>query len=112
MVWFGGNIDGISQDNDGNIYEILFEDGDNKELRQGEYDKNAADACIPIGNVRFRFINKFSGGYIFNGRVVDIQSNGKRKCKFDENGDIHNYTLNQLQDYSTNHTAVYNDNDE
>ena len=24
MGWFGGDIDGIRQDNDGNIYEILF----------------------------------------------------------------------------------------
>ena len=28
MGWFGGNIGGIRQDKDGNIYEILFEDGD------------------------------------------------------------------------------------
>ena len=28
MGYFAGNIDGIRQDNDDNIYETLFEDGD------------------------------------------------------------------------------------
>ena len=31
MSWFAGNIDGIRQADDGNIYEILFEDGDTEE---------------------------------------------------------------------------------
>ena len=30
MGWFGGNIDGIRQDNSGNIYDILFEYGNTK----------------------------------------------------------------------------------
>ena len=34
------------------------------------------------------------------------------KCKFDEDVDIHNYTLDQLQAYSTNQTSVYNCNGE
>ena len=42
-------------------------------------------------------IKHFSGGYFFSGRVVGIQSNYKRKCKLDEDGSIHNYTLDQLQ---------------
>ena len=90
MGWFGGNIDGIRQDNNGNIYEILFEDGDTEEWRQDEYDKNSKNACIPIGDIKFRFIKKFSGGSFFSGQVVGIQSNDKRKCKFDDDGDIHN----------------------
>ena len=110
MGWFRGNIDGIRQNNDGNIYEILFEDGDTEEWHKKEYDKNADDACIPIGNIGFRFIKKFSGGYFFSGQVVGIQSNDKRKCKFDEYGDIQNYTLDQQQAYSTKQTYVYNDN--
>ena len=28
MGWFGGNIHGIRQDDDGNIYDTLFKDGD------------------------------------------------------------------------------------
>ena len=43
---------------------------------------------------------------------MGIQSNDKRKYKFDEDGDIHNYTLGHLQAYFTKHTYVYNDNDE
>ena len=31
MGWFGGNIDGIRQDDDGNIYDVLFEGGDTEE---------------------------------------------------------------------------------
>ena len=110
MGWFGGNIDGNRQDKDDNIYEILFEYVDTEEWRQDEYDNNAADECIPVGNIRFRFIKKFSGGSFFSGRVFAIQSNDKRKCNFDEDGDIHNYTLNQLQAYSTKQTSVYNEN--
>ena len=34
MGWFSGNIDVIRQDDDGNIYEVLFEDGDTEEWRQ------------------------------------------------------------------------------
>ena len=67
MGWFAGNTDGIRQDDDGNIYEILFKDGDTKEWRQDEYDKNTANACIPIGDAGFRFIKKFSGGSFFSG---------------------------------------------
>ena len=46
MVWFAGNIYGIRQDDDGNIYEILFKYGDTEEWRQDENYKNTADACI------------------------------------------------------------------
>ena len=112
MGWFSGNIDGIRKDDDGNIYEILFEDGNTEEWCQDKYDKNAADACIPIVDVGFRFIKKFARIYFSSGQVVGIQSNEKRKGKFDEDGDIHNYTLNKLQACSTKHTYVYNDNDE
>ena len=59
MGCFGGNIDGIRKDNDDNIYEILFEDGDKEERHQEEYDKNAADACMAIGDIIFRFIKNF-----------------------------------------------------
>ena len=59
MGWFGGNIDGIRQDDNGNIYDILFEDGDTEEWLQDEYDNNTANACICIGNIIFRFIKKF-----------------------------------------------------
>ena len=58
------------------------EDGNTEELRQDEYDDNAADSCITIGDDEFSFIKKFSGGYFFSVRVVGIQSNDKRKCKF------------------------------
>ena len=68
--------------------------------------------AYPFGNIGFRFMKKISVRSFFIGRVVGIQSNEKRKCKFDEDGDIHNYTLDQLQAYSINHTYVYNDNDE
>ena len=34
MGWFGGNIDRIKQDDDVNIYDILFEDGNTEEWRQ------------------------------------------------------------------------------
>ena len=68
--------------------------------------------AYPFGNIRFRFINKFSGGSFFSGRFVGIQANDKRKCRFDDDVDIHNYTLDQLQAYYTNQTYVYNDNDE
>ena len=78
--------------------------------RQYKHYKNAADACIPISNIEFRFIRKISSRYFFSGRVVGIKSNDKRKYKFDENGDIHNYTLDQLQAYSTKQTALYNKN--
>ena len=96
MGCFSGNIYGIMQDNDGNIYDILFEDGDTEEWRQEKYDNNSADECISTGYLGFSFIKKFSGRYFFSGRVFGIQSNDKRKCKFDEDGDIHNYTLNNL----------------
>ena len=49
---------------------------------------------------------------LFSVRVVSIQFNDKRKQKFDEDEDIHNYTLNHLQDYSTKQTSVQNENDE
>ena len=110
MGYFAGNIDGIRQDNDDNIYNILFEDGDTEEWIQDKYDKNAVNACIPISNFIFRFIKNFAVKSFFSGRVVGIQSNYKRKCRFDEDGDIHNYTLDQLQAYSTKQTYVYNDN--
>ena len=77
--WFGGNIGGIRQGNNGNIYEILFEDGNNEEWHKDEYDNNAANACIPIGNIGFRFMKKLSRGFFFSGRAVGIQSNDK--CK-------------------------------
>ena len=51
-----------------------------------------------------------SGGYFFSGRVVGIKPNYKCKCKFDEDGDIHNYTPSQLKSYTTKQTAVYNKN--
>ena len=51
MGWFGGNIYGIRQDNNENIYEILFEDGNTEKWSQDEYDNNAADACITIGDI-------------------------------------------------------------
>ena len=34
-----------------------------------------------------------------------------RKCKFDEDGDIQNYTLDHLKAYSTKQKTVYNDNE-
>ena len=73
MGWFAVNIDGISQDNDGNIYEILFEDGNTEEWSQEKYDNNSANSCIPIGDSGFRFIKKFAGGSFFSGQVVGIQ---------------------------------------
>ena len=106
MGFFAGNIDGIRQDINVNIYEILFKDGGTEEWCQEKYDNNYSNACIPSGNVEFRFINKFSDGCFFSGRVVGVQYNDKRKCKFDEDGDIHNYILYRLKYYSTNHTAV------
>ena len=108
--WFAGNIYGIRQEGDGNIYYTLFEYGDTEEWRQDKCDNNAADACIPIGDVRFRFTKKFADGSFFSGLVFGIQSNDKHKCKFDEYGDINKYTFDQLQAYSTNQTAVYNYN--
>ena len=65
MGCFAGNIDGTRQDDNGNTYEILFEDGDTEEWRQEKYDKNVANSCIPTGKVVFGFIKKFSGGYFF-----------------------------------------------
>ena len=59
MGCFGNNIDGIGQDNDDNIYEILFKDGDKEERHQDEYDKNDADACMTTGDIRFRIIKNF-----------------------------------------------------
>ena len=111
MSWFAGNIDGIRQADDGNIYDILFEDGDTEEWCQDKYNKNDANACITIDDVGFRFIKNFSGRSFFSVLVVGIQSNDKRKWKFDEDVYIHNYTLNQPQAYYTNQTAVYNSND-
>ena len=84
MGWFAGNIDGIRQEEDGNIYDILFEDGDTEEWRQDKYDKNADDAFILIGDIRFRFMKKFSGRSLFSGRVVGIKYNEKYNCKFEE----------------------------
>ena len=40
-------------------------------------------AC-PLERPGFRFIKKFSGRSFLSGRVVGIQSNDKRKCKFRE----------------------------
>ena len=62
MGQFEGNIDGIRQDDNGNIYDILFEDGDTEECSQDKYDNNTANACICISNIVFRFIKKFYGG--------------------------------------------------
>ena len=62
MGWFGGNIYGIRQDNNGNIYEILFEDDDNEPFRQDEYDKNTTNEFIRIGNIVLRFVKNVSGG--------------------------------------------------
>ena len=62
MGWFGDKIYGIRQDNNCNIYDILFEDDDNEQLRQDEYDKNNTNACIRIGNILFRFMKNVSGG--------------------------------------------------
>ena len=50
MGWFAGNIDGTRLEDNENIYEILFEDGDTEEWRKYEYANNSANACIPIGN--------------------------------------------------------------
>ena len=55
------------------------EDGNTEEWQKNEYDKNAADSCIPIIDAIFRFIKNFAGGYSFIGRVVGIQSNDKPK---------------------------------
>ena len=112
MGWFVGNIDVIRQDSDDKIYDILFKDGDSEEQFQKKYYTNAANACIPIGDTGFRFINNFSDGYFFSGRVLGIQYIYKSKCNFNQYGDINNYTLNQLQTHSTKHIAVYNNNDE
>ena len=76
-----GNIDGIRQDDNGNIYKVLFADDNTEEWRQEKYDKNAAYAHIPISDVGLRFIKKFAGGYFFSGRVVGIQSNDKHKVQ-------------------------------
>ena len=110
LRWFAGKIDGIRRDKDGNIYDILSEDNNTEEWLQDKYNNNAAYACIPIVNVGFRFIKKFAGWSFFSGRVFGSQSNYMCKCKFDENGDPHNYTLDQLQYYYIKHKAVYNDN--
>ena len=59
MGWFVGNIDVNRKDKDVNIYEILFKDGDTEEWNQYEYDKNAADTCIHICDIGFRFIYIF-----------------------------------------------------
>ena len=67
MGLFAGNIDGIRQNDDGNIYEILLKDGNTEEWRQDKYYNNTADACIPTGNSGFRFIKKFSGRSFFSG---------------------------------------------
>ena len=67
---------------------------------------------MPIGNIGFRFVDKFSGGSFFGGRVFGIQYNDKRNCKFYEDGDIHNYTLYSMQAYSTKQIDLYNDNEE
>ena len=61
---------------------LRAEDGNTEEWLQGEYDKNAADSCIPIRYSGFRFIKNFADGSFFSSWVVGIQSNDKRKCKF------------------------------
>ena len=108
---FPGNVDGNKQEDDGNIYDILFEYVHTEEWCQDKYDNNATNTYTRIGDIILRFINNFAGGSFFSGQVAGIQSNEKRKCKFDEDVYIHNYTLYKLQAYSTNQTVVYNDND-
>ena len=59
-------------------------DGNTEEWRQEEYDKNAANSYIPIGDAVFSFLKKFDGGSFLIGLVVGIQLNDKRKYKLRE----------------------------
>ena len=72
-----GNIINVSNINNCNTYEIKFEDYDEDIWNQEKYDKCLFEASIPIGEVSFRFINKFKGGSFFHGRVISIKHNEK-----------------------------------
>ena len=108
--WFGGNIGGIRQGNNGNIYDIylkmtIMNNGAKTSMIRLLPMHAYASATLYLGLRRI-----FSGEFFSSGRVVGIKPNYKCKCKFDEDGDIHNYTLGQMQSYPTKQTAVYNKN--
>ena len=86
--WFPGDIWNIQQDNKGNIYEIEYEYGVIKEWWQDAYDLNAIKAGTDVGKLGFWLIKKFRGRSYFSGWVIEIQTNGKRICEYDEDEDI------------------------
>ena len=97
---FHGRHEGTVVDVDGTQVHITYVDGDNEVMSQDDLNKVKEKAAIPIGAVGMEFIKKFGRDY-YNGKVVRILASGKRVCKFHD-GDIHQYSLDQLEKYSKN----------
>ena len=104
---YGWYKEKISQINlhapDGKIYHIWFDYGEQDDCSAAYIKSNANESQIIIGDIGFRFVHNFPGGGIFSGRFFEILANKKDKCKFDEDGEIKLFTIDQLEYYSKLH---------
>ena len=109
--WFEGVIDDIRTNSvDGQkVYSVRFcckdAKGKNvyysKETSFESLDSDRTAAMIPIGQVGFKFVKRFSGGGYFNGIVKRICGGTRkmRQCDFNDDA-THRYSLKQLESYS------------
>eukprot|EP00957_Ditylum_brightwellii_P087749 6681833-Ditylum_brightwellii.AAC.1 len=62
-------------------------------------------SSIPIGDIGFEFVKCFSGGELFNSKVIQILNHCKYLYNFND-GKQRAYTLSQLEHYSMSKLAA------
>eukprot|EP00957_Ditylum_brightwellii_P172234 13111681-Ditylum_brightwellii.AAC.1 len=87
-------------------YLVHFDDDDREYIPYNDIQEATRQADIPVGDLGFRFIRHFHGGGYLSGNVIENLNNGKRNCKFEEDGDKQTYTLAQISKHVKNQQAV------
>ena len=93
--WFVGTVIEVEKEEDLRLVEF---DGDDSKptvmVTVEELDKRCEEP--ELGEIGFRFVKKFPGNVIMNGKVVDISSKNRFVCRFDD-GDVKTYLKKTLE---------------
>ena len=81
-----------------NRYVITYYDSFEEVLSHEEMMRAIAQSNLPVGAVGFVFCKKFELSGVFDGTVVEILSDGMRRCYYDEDGDVELNTVEELKE--------------
>jgi len=107
--WRDGKVSSYMKETD--TINVVMETNHEEQWSLVRYNRHADEARIKIADVGYRFVEPFlekGGEEFYNGEVVDVRIDGKRKCKYNVGSRTYIRTLERIQELS----EVYHGNSE